>query len=107
VVAPGFIDVHEHGQEPRNYQFQAHDGVTTSLERFCSKWWAVLGSNQWPLPCETGVRGLRINHMRVQFPIATGTWYHVMSRNVTIGLSQNCPSARFRDGRLMTLSCRE
>ena len=32
VVAPGFIDVHEHGQEPRNYQFQAHDGVTTSLE---------------------------------------------------------------------------
>jgi N-acyl-D-aspartate/D-glutamate deacylase len=32
VVASGFIDLHEHGQEPRNYQFQAHDGVTTSLE---------------------------------------------------------------------------
>jgi N-acyl-D-aspartate/D-glutamate deacylase len=32
VVAPGFIDLHEHGQEPRNYQFQTHDGVTTSLE---------------------------------------------------------------------------
>jgi len=32
VVAPGFIDLNEHGQEPRNYQFQAHDGVTTSLE---------------------------------------------------------------------------
>jgi N-acyl-D-aspartate/D-glutamate deacylase len=32
VVAPGFIDLHEHGQEERNYQFQAHDGVTTSLE---------------------------------------------------------------------------
>jgi N-acyl-D-aspartate/D-glutamate deacylase len=32
VVAPGFIDLHEHGQEPRNYRFQAHDGVTTSLE---------------------------------------------------------------------------
>jgi dihydroorotase len=32
VVAPGFIDLHEHGQEQRNYQFQAHDGVTTSLE---------------------------------------------------------------------------
>ncbi|MGH9740785.1 MAG: amidohydrolase family protein, partial [Candidatus Acidiferrum sp.] len=32
VVAPGFIDMHEHGQEPKNYQFQAHDGVTTSLE---------------------------------------------------------------------------
>ena len=32
VVAPGFIDLHEHGQESRNYEFQAHDGVTTSLE---------------------------------------------------------------------------
>src|ERR1700722_7509936 len=32
VVAPGFIDLHEHGQEARNYEFQAHDGVTTSLE---------------------------------------------------------------------------
>jgi N-acyl-D-aspartate/D-glutamate deacylase len=32
MVAPGFIDLHEHAQEARNYQFQAHDGVTTSLE---------------------------------------------------------------------------
>ena len=32
VVAPGFIDLHEHGQQPPNYQFQARDGVTTSLE---------------------------------------------------------------------------
>lgn len=32
VVAPGFIDLHQHGQEPKNYQFQARDGVTTSLE---------------------------------------------------------------------------
>jgi N-acyl-D-aspartate/D-glutamate deacylase len=32
IVAPGFIDLHEHGQKPENYGFQAHDGVTTSLE---------------------------------------------------------------------------
>jgi dihydroorotase len=32
VVAPGFIDLHEHGQTERNYEYQAHDGVTTSLE---------------------------------------------------------------------------
>jgi dihydroorotase len=32
VVAPGFIDLHEHGQAPENYRFQAFDGVTTSLE---------------------------------------------------------------------------
>src|SRR5258708_33117090 len=32
VVAPGFIDLHEPGQGPRNYQFPAHDGGTASLE---------------------------------------------------------------------------
>ena len=32
VAAPGFIDLHQHGQDPRNYQFKARDGVTTSLE---------------------------------------------------------------------------
>jgi N-acyl-D-aspartate/D-glutamate deacylase len=46
VVAPGFIDLHEHGQEPRNYQFQARDGVTTSLEleagtNDVEKWYAA------------------------------------------------------------------
>src|SRR5205807_6000069 len=47
------------------------------------RWWAVLGSNQWPLPCETEVGCLQINDMRVGFPIATGSWYHVMSRDIT------------------------
>lgn len=32
VVAPGFIDLHQHGHEAKNYEFKAHDGVTTSLE---------------------------------------------------------------------------
>src|SRR5467141_3948804 len=32
VAAPGFIDLHQHGQDPRNYQFKARDGVTTSLD---------------------------------------------------------------------------
>lgn len=32
IVAPGFIDLHEHGQSPENYRYQARDGVTTSLE---------------------------------------------------------------------------
>jgi N-acyl-D-aspartate/D-glutamate deacylase len=46
VVAPGFIDLHEHGQDARNYQFQAHDGVTTSLELevgtdYVDKWYAA------------------------------------------------------------------
>ncbi|MCP5067840.1 MAG: amidohydrolase family protein [bacterium] len=31
-VAPGFIDLHIHGQEPRSYDFLARDGVTSALE---------------------------------------------------------------------------
>jgi N-acyl-D-aspartate/D-glutamate deacylase len=32
VVAPGFIDLHQHGQDEENYRFKAMDGVTTALE---------------------------------------------------------------------------
>jgi len=32
VVAPGFVDLHSHGQTPENYRFKARDGVTTALE---------------------------------------------------------------------------
>jgi dihydroorotase len=32
VVAPGFIDLHSHGQDAENYRYQAMDGVTTALE---------------------------------------------------------------------------
>ena len=32
VVAPGFIDLHSHGQDHENYVIQARDGVTTALE---------------------------------------------------------------------------
>src|SRR3954449_10350498 len=32
VIAPGFIDLHQHGQTLENYAFKARDGVTTALE---------------------------------------------------------------------------
>lgn len=32
VVAPGFIDLHVHGQNDENYRVYAMDGVTTALE---------------------------------------------------------------------------
>ena len=32
VVAPGFIDLHQHGQSLANYEAQVRDGITTSLE---------------------------------------------------------------------------
>ncbi|MBV9765169.1 MAG: amidohydrolase family protein [Acidobacteriaceae bacterium] len=38
VVAPGFIDLHQHGQTPENYRFKAHDGVTTALELEVGVW---------------------------------------------------------------------
>ena len=32
VVAPGFIDLHSHGQDMENQRYKAADGVTTALE---------------------------------------------------------------------------
>jgi dihydroorotase len=32
VVAPGFIDLHVHGQDPLSWDFMARDGVTSALE---------------------------------------------------------------------------
>ena len=32
VLAPGFVDMHAHGQGPRAHEYQARDGVTTALE---------------------------------------------------------------------------
>ena len=32
VVSPGFIDLHQHGQDPANYAAHARDGITTSFE---------------------------------------------------------------------------
>ena len=32
IVAPGFIDLHSHGQDEANYRLKALDGVTTALE---------------------------------------------------------------------------
>ncbi|HEX2466408.1 MAG TPA: amidohydrolase family protein [Thermoanaerobaculia bacterium] len=38
VVAPGFIDLHAHGQDPVSNAFQAADGVTTALECETGVW---------------------------------------------------------------------
>ena len=32
VISPGFIDLHQHGQDQENYRAKAMDGVTTALE---------------------------------------------------------------------------
>ncbi len=38
VVAPGFIDLHDHWQSPSGYRFAALDGVTTALELEGGAW---------------------------------------------------------------------
>ena len=47
-VAPGFIDLHSHGQTPENYRYKAMDGVTTALELElgvspAAEWYAARG----------------------------------------------------------------
>ncbi|MDB4871058.1 MAG: hypothetical protein JWL97_2062, partial [Gemmatimonadales bacterium] len=65
VVAPGFIDIHAHGQTPETYRFQSLDGVTTSLE-------LELGTSDvaaWYRDRSAGERinyGVSIGHIKVR-----------------------------------------
>jgi N-acyl-D-aspartate/D-glutamate deacylase len=43
VIAPGFIDLHQHSQTPEAYGFKAMDGVTTALEMEVG----VFGVSEW------------------------------------------------------------
>ncbi len=55
VVAPGFIDLHAHGQTAETYRFQSLDGVTTSLE-------LELGTAEVAAWYRERAGGARINH---------------------------------------------
>jgi dihydroorotase len=68
VVAPGFIDLHAHGQTPETYRFQSLDGVTTSLE-------LELGTSDvanWYRERNAGARinyGVSIGHIKVRMSV--------------------------------------
>ena len=68
VVAPGFIDLHAHGQTPETYEFAALDGVTTALE-------LELGTEDvaaWYGDRSAGQRinyGVSIGHIRVRMAV--------------------------------------
>jgi N-acyl-D-aspartate/D-glutamate deacylase len=78
VVAPGFIDLHAHGQTAETYRFYALDGVTTALE-------LELGTSDvaaWYGERSAGQRinyGVSIGHIKVRMAVMhdSGTWMPV------------------------------
>jgi predicted amidohydrolase len=78
VVAPGFIDIHAHGQTPETYRFYSLDGVTTTLE-------LELGTSDvdaWYRERSGGERinyGVSIGHIKVRMAVMhdSGTWMPV------------------------------
>ncbi len=65
VVAPGFIDLHQHGQDAENYAAKAADGVTTALELEVG----VADADQW--------YGEREGKARINFGASAG---HIPAR---------------------------
>src|SRR5205814_1043211 len=78
VVAPGFIDLHAHGQTPETYRFYALDGATTALE-------LELGTSDvaaWYRERRAGDLvnyGVSIGHIKVRMAVMhdSGTWMPV------------------------------
>src|SRR6266576_3069673 len=108
VVAPGFIDLHAHGQTPETYRFYSLDGVTTALE-------LELGTSDvaaWYRERSAGERinyGVSIGHITVRMAVMhdSGTWMPVsdgayraaspeqigeIARRIEIGLSEGAVS---------------
>ena len=108
VVAPGFIDLHAHGQTPETYRFQSLDGVTTSLE-------LELGTadiDSWYRDRSAGQRinyGVSIGHIKVRMavmrdsgtvmPVSEGAYraaspaqIRQIARGIETGLSQGAVS---------------
>lgn len=68
VVAPGFIDLHAHGQTPETHRLQSLDGVTTSLELELGT--ADVGA--WYRERNAGARinyGVSVGHIKVRMSV--------------------------------------
>jgi dihydroorotase len=78
VVAPGFIDLHAHGQTPETYRYYALDGVTTALElelgtADVAGWYGERSAG------ELINYGVSIGHIKVRMVVMhdSGTWMPV------------------------------
>src|SRR3989440_8915422 len=78
VVAPGFIDLHAHGQTAETYRFYALDGVTTALELELGTS-DVAGWYRERSPGEPVNYGVSIGHIKVRMAVMhdSGTWMPV------------------------------
>jgi N-acyl-D-aspartate/D-glutamate deacylase len=108
VVAPGFIDLHAHGQTPETYRFYSLDGVTTSLE-------LELGTSDvaaWYRERSAGERinyGVSIGHIKVRMlvmhdsgtvmPVSDGAYRAAspaqigeIAKRIEVGLSEGAVS---------------
>ena len=78
VVAPGFIDLHAHGQTPETYRFYSLDGVTAALELELgtSDVAAWYGERSAAEPVNYGVS---IGHIKVRMAVMhdSGSWMPV------------------------------
>jgi N-acyl-D-aspartate/D-glutamate deacylase len=104
IVAPGFIDIHAHGQTPETYRFYSLDGVTTALE-------IELGTadvDAWYRERSAGERinyGVSVGHIKVRMAVMhdSGNWMPVdaaayraaspaqigeIAKSIEIGLSE-------------------
>ncbi|MBX3145184.1 MAG: amidohydrolase family protein [Gemmatimonadales bacterium] len=71
VVAPGFIDLHAHGQTPGDMAFQAQDGVTTAIDMETGAY-PVAG---WYKSMEGRARlnyGATVGHIPARFAVLNG-----------------------------------
>ncbi len=80
VVAPGFIDLHAHGQTPETYRFYSLDGVTTALElelgtSDVAAWYRERSARGGELINY----GVSIGHIKVRMAVMhdSGTWMPV------------------------------
>jgi dihydroorotase len=90
VVAPGFIDLHAHGQELKSSQLQVQDGVTTALETelgtlAVARWYAEREGNS---PINYGVavghrqaRARALNALDVPDPLFSADFAKVEQRS--------------------------
>jgi dihydroorotase len=71
VVAPGFIDLHAHGQDPFSSRLQVRDGVTTALELEGGvapvEDWYTEREGQWVINF-----GATVSHLGVRSTVVTG-----------------------------------